>query len=312
MHCQTADGRQRTADQLRSLLSAVCFLVSAVCCLLSACANSSETRELAPRTVEVRGELAASRSAALVAPFEATITRVAVREGATVQAGDVLVELANPEVDHNLAVARAQRKWAERKPEPAPPMNEASAIADRKKARRDRYRKLYETRDVTLQELEDAENDYSAALRDLQAARVAPPPNPIDLERAIADEKFAEQRQQALVIRAPLTGVVTKLDAAEGREVSAREAIAEVTAMGDLEARAEVDPDLLRVIRPGMSVEVRIMTVPPKVVLDKIAYVVPFRSGQQGERHAAVVVNIANSDASLQPGTPVMLTVKTQ
>jgi multidrug efflux pump subunit AcrA (membrane-fusion protein) len=290
---------------MRTLISAMALLA------LQACANSSETRELAPRTVEVRGELAASRSAALVAPFEATITRVAVREGATVQAGDVLVELANAEVDHNLAVARAQRKWAERKLAPAPPMNEGSAIADRKKARRDRYRKLYETRDVTLQELEDAENDYSAALRDLQGARVAPP-NAIELERAIADEKFAEQRQQALVIRAPLAGVVTKLDAAEGREVSAREAIAEVTAMGDLEARAEVDPDLLRVIRPGMSVEVRIMTVPPKVVLDKVAYVVPFRSGQQGERHAAVVVNIANSDASLQPGTPVMLTIKTK
>jgi len=54
------------------------------------------------------------------------------------------------------------------------------------------------------------------------------------------------------------------------------------------------------------------MTVPPKVVLDKVAYVVPFRSGQQGERHAAVVVNIANSDASLQPGTPVMLTIGTK
>jgi len=84
------------------------------------------------------------------------------------------------------------------------------------------------------------------------------------------------------------------------------------TAMGNLEARAEVDPDLLRVIRPGMNVEVRIMTVPPKVILDKVAYVVPFRSGQQGERRASVVVNIANNDASLQPGTPVMMTIKTQ
>jgi len=103
---------------------------------------------------------------------------------------------------------------------------------------------------------------------------------------------------------------VTKLDAAEGRQVGAREAIAEVTAMSNLEARAEVEPDLLRVIRAGMSVEVRIMTVPPKVILDKVAYVVPYRSGQQ-ERRAAVVVNIANGDSALQPGTPVMMTIKT-
>jgi len=291
----------RTATLAMALLSA----------LLNACANSSETRELAPRTVEVRGELAASRSAMLVAPFGATIKRVAVREGAAVNAGDVLVELTNPEIDHNLAVARAQREWAQRKVDPSPATSAASAIADRKKAKRDRYRLLFKTRDVTLQELEEAENEYSAALRDLATLRT-PRVADIEIERAIADEKLAKERQQSLVLRAPLAGVVTKLEAAEGQEVGGRDTIAEVTAMGDLEARAEVDPDLLRVIRPGMNVEVRVMTVPPKVILDKVAYLVPYRSPQQGERRASVVVKIANSDASLQPGTPVMLTIKTQ
>jgi HlyD family secretion protein len=307
MSCQTAGSGQRTANTVIAVLSAVC-------CLLSACANTPESRELAPRTVEIRGELVASRSASLVAPFEATVTRVAAREGVAVNAGDVLVELTNPEVEHNLAVAHAQREWAERKEEPPPASRETSAIVARKKAKRDRYRALYATRDVTLQELEDAENDYSAALRDLGTTAARNPQlSRIELERAVADEKLAEQRQQSLVIRAPIAGVVTKLDVAEGRAVGAREPIAEVTAMGDLEARAEVDPDLLRVIRAGMNVEVRIMTVPPKVILDKVAYVVPYRSGQQqGERRATVVVNIANSDAALQPGTPVMLTVKTQ
>jgi len=283
----------------------------ALLALLQACANSPETSELAPRTVEVRGELAASRSASLAAPFDATVKRVAIREGATVQAGDVLVELTNPEVEHNVAVARAQREWAERKVHDVPATAESSAIAARKKARRDRYRELYKTHDVTLAELEDAENDYSAALRDLGNLRASPLPR-IEVERAAADEKLAEQRQQSLVIRAPIGGVVTKLDAAEGHQVAPREALAEVTAMGELEARAEVDPDLLRVVRAGMSAEVRIMTVPPKVILDKVSYVVPYRSGQPGERRAAIVVHIANSDASLQPGTPVTMTIKTQ
>jgi multidrug resistance efflux pump len=279
--------------------------------LSQACANSPETRELAPRTVEARGELAASRSAALVAPFEGTIKRVAVREGAAVQAGDVLVELTNAEVEHNVAVAKAQREWAQRKAAPAPGLAQLSAIAERKKARRDRYRALYKTHDVTLQELEDAENDYANTLRELANLRTERV-SQVEIDRAIADEKLAEQRQESMVIRAPIAGVVTRLDVAEGRQVSAHDPIAEVIAMADLEARAEVDPDLLRVVRPGMNVEVRIMTVPPKVILDKVSYVVPFRSGQQGERHAAIVVKVANGDASLQPGTPVMLTIKTQ
>src|SRR6185369_145096 len=159
----------------------------ALLALFARCANSPEARELAPRTVEVRGELVASRSASLVAPFSATVKRVAVREGATVQPGDLLVELANAEVEHDVAVARAQREWAERKLHDVPPTSEASAIAARKKARRDRYRELFKTHDVTLQELEDAENDYSASLRELGTLRASPSAQ-IELERAIADE----------------------------------------------------------------------------------------------------------------------------
>lgn len=300
MKSRTADGGKRTAGLFGGLLSAVC-------CLLSACANSPETRELAPRTVEIRGELRASQSATLVAPFDATVKHVTIREGAHVHAGDLLVELTNAEVEHNLAVARAQREWTQQKRVANPARAHASAIAERKKAKRDRYRALYATHDVTLQELEDAENDYSAALRDLTNL-ASPAVAQFEIDRAIADEKLAEQRQQSLALHAPIDGVVTRLDAAEGRDVAPRESLAEITAMGTLEARAEVEPDLLRVIRPGMNVEVRIMTVPPKVILDKVAYVVPFRA----DRKAAVVVNLANSDASLQPGTPVMLTIKTQ
>jgi multidrug resistance efflux pump len=287
------------------LLSAVCCLLSALG-LLSACANSPETRELAPRTVEARGELAASQSATLVAPFDATVKHVAVREGAHVHAGDLLLELTNAEVEHNLAVAHAQREWTQQKRAVNPARAQASAIAGRKKAKRDRYRALYATHDVTLQELEDAENDYSGALRDLASAASVPVAQ-FEIERAIADEKLAGQRQESLALHAPIDGIVTKLDAVDGRAVAPRESLAEITAMGNLEARAEVEPDLLRVIRPGMSVEVRIMTVPPKVILDKVAYIVPYRA----DRKAAVVVNLANSDASLQPGTPVMLTIRT-
>jgi len=282
----------------------------AAAALLCACANSPETRELAPRTVEIRGELVASRSATLIAPFDATVKHVSVREGAPVHAGDLLVELSNAEVEHNVAVARAQVQWAQAQQKPAanPGVAHASAIAERKKAKRDRYRALYATHDITLQELEDAENDYSAALRDLGNMTAAPRTSNVELERARADETLAGERQQSLVLHAPIDGVVTRLDATDGRSVAPREVLAEITALGNLEARAEVDPDLLRVIRPGLSAEVRIMTVPPKVILDKVAYVVPYRA----DHRASVVVNIANIDASLQPGTPVMLTIRTQ
>jgi multidrug resistance efflux pump len=299
--------------------------VSVLALTFLSCANSGETRALEPRSIEMKGELTATRSVALNAPFDCTVTHVNVREGATVREGDVLLELTNPEVDRNLAVARAQRLYAEQKlsaprtrDEAGGGIAEAAAIVERKKAKRDRYRALFATRDVTLQDLEEAENEYSAAQRDLAAMRVArvPAAEPriaeVELERARADERMALERQRSLVVRAPISGVVTRLDAVEGRELSPREPLAEVTAVANLEARAEIDPDLLRVIRPGLPVEVKILTVPPKVFLEKVAYVVPFRAGQQGERRSVVVVNITNPDGTLQPGTPALLTIRTQ
>jgi multidrug resistance efflux pump len=312
-------------SQRVTLLAALFFL--------AACANRSEPRELAPREVELRGELAASRTVALNAPFDGTIRKVGVREGQAVHAGDVLLELSNAEVERNLAVARTEREYAERRlaatretPHVAASDNSgiaaAAAIVERKKAKRDRYRALFQTRDVTLQDLENAEDEYSAAVRDLanlrnaqQAPSAATSPRlaEIEVEKAKADEALAQARLQSLQIRAPIDGVVTRLDAVEGRDVSGHDALAEVTALGSLDARAEVDPDLLRVVRAGMPVEVKLMTVPPRVVLDKIAYVVPFRSGQQqGERRSVVVVHITNPDGALQPGTPAVLTVRTQ
>jgi len=294
-------------------------VVLAVMLFAQACANTPEPRELTPHTVEMRGELVASRSVTLSAPFDGTVKRLVVREGDVVHEGDELLELTNPELDHNVAIARAQRELAERRMIASPDdvaITEAAAIAKRKKGKRDRYRALYATHDVTLQEVEEAENEYSAALRDLAAMRASNSGNPriaaIEAERARAEEKLSEERMRSMTLRAPIEGTVTRLEAMEGREASARAPLVEVTSMSALEARADVDPDLLRVIRPGMSVEARIMTVPPRVMLDKVAYVVPFRQGQQGERHATVVVNIPNPDHSLQPGTPVVLTVKTQ
>jgi len=123
---------------------------------------------------------------------------------------------------------------------------------------------------------------------------------------------LAESRQKTLTVRAPMAGVVTRLAAVEGHTAGARDPLAEVMALSSLDVRAEVAPDLLRIARPGTPVEVKVLSVPPRVFLDKIAYVVPSRPNAQGEPRAAIVATIANPDGALQPGTPATLTIHTQ
>jgi multidrug resistance efflux pump len=295
-------------------------MVVALVALSCAC-GSRRSEPLAPRTVDLRGELVASKTALIAAAFEGTVRRVRVRPGDSVGTGDVLVELASKDLDTNLAVARAQREWAEeKKPSVAPDASagreEAVAAAARAGAKRDRYRALFASRDITAQELEVAEGEYAAAAQALENLRAGvrganPQLARIEIEKARAEEALAADRVQEMTLRAPHAGVVTRLDAVEGRRVPAREPLAEVSDTSALEARAPVDPDLLRVVHAGMSAEVSILALPPRVLADRIAYIVPAGSAPQGERRAVVVVNVANPDRSLQPGTPVTLRVKT-
>ena len=290
-----------------------------------ACADRSESGTLAPHSVDLKAEVTASRVASVTAPFEATVRRVAVREGQSVNAGDVLLELSNPEVERNVEVARAQTEYAEARLRAAgqpTPHKSAEAAAMRivalKKSKLERYQSLFTTHDVSLQEVEDAENEYAAATRDLINIRNAAPAAPqtriaeIELQRARADERLAESRLQTLIVRAPIAGVVTRLSATEGRDAAARDPLAEVTALSLLDVRADVAPDLLRLAPPGTPVEIKVLSVPPRVFLDKVAYVVPSRPNAQGEARAAIVATIANPDGALQPGTPATITIHTQ
>src|SRR6187397_219629 len=119
------------------------IMVLALVALSCAC-GPRRTEPLAPRMVEMSGELVASRTASIVAAFEGTVRRVRVRRGDGVRAGDVLVELTSQELDANLAAARARREWAEGKMSVAPDatagVEEAAAAAARAGAKRERYR----------------------------------------------------------------------------------------------------------------------------------------------------------------------------
>lgn len=174
--------------------------LSALAVIAAACADGYESGTLAPHAIDLKAEVTASRVASVTAPFEATVRRIAVREGQSVNAGDVLLDLANPEVERNVDVARAQREYAEaRLHAAARPVEHRSAetaamrIVALEKSKLDRYKALLPAHDVTLQEVEDAENEYAAAMRDLINIQNAAPAAPqtrvaeIELERARAD-----------------------------------------------------------------------------------------------------------------------------
>jgi multidrug resistance efflux pump len=237
--------------------------------------------------------------------------------------GEVVMTLDNPSVDRDLAYARAQARAAELRlrdrgvatsAPSAEGENAAAEILHNKEQKLDRYKKLLATGDVSRQELLDVETEVAAARRDWLAEKerrqtVAPSTDPgmtqAELDRARADQKFAEYRKSLLSIVAPAAGVL-HLRMHEGDDVFTRDPVAEVRDATSARVQAQVAPELLRYVRVGQMADVKVMTIPPRSFREPIANV--SEAGADGG--SAIVVKVPNPDRMMQPGTPAVITLQ--
>ena len=296
--------------------------------LVARCNEQQDAVAAGVPELELRGEVGNADTAAAITSIDGRVATLAIREGSLVQAGAVIATLSNATIDRDVAFARAQVAVAEQRLREAShprrsssvkidPQREraAAAILANREAKRDRYRELYKTHDVSKQELEDAENEYSAAQRDWLAERErATPPPPaaqadvgllqLELEKARAEQAAAEDRKTLLTVIAPMSGTVTRMNARIGESVFPRDTIAEITDNTKAQVRAPIAPELLRYIRTGMPLQVKIFTVPPRRFTAPVRAIVPGNSG------ATIVIDLPNPDRVLQPGQQAVITVK--
>jgi multidrug resistance efflux pump len=281
---------------------------------LTACHEQQEASAADIPKLEMKAMVAKPLTASVTAPLDGRVQSLAVREGAVVKAGDVLLTLVNPAVDRDLAYAHAQLAVAEYRLHHAGGVPHASdepsqEILRNRKAKLARYEALFRTHDVSLDELENAQNELAAAMRDA-AAGAALPSDPtllqLDAEKARAEEALAADRKKLLTVVAPIAGVITRIVTAEGEGVFPRDPLLEIANTATLEVRGAVAPELLRYVRPGLPVEVKIFTVPPRRFIETIRNVLPATD----DAGAALVVSVPNPDGALQPGTPALITVR--
>lgn len=243
------------------------------------------------------------------------------------QAGAVVATLSNPGIDRDIAYAKAQVAVAEQKLRDARrPIAQTLILGDagarerasaeilkNAEARRDRYRQLFATHDISKQELEDAESAYAAALRDWLVERerasqkVVQTDNSVlqlELERAKAELAFASERRVLLEVKAPISGVVTRVSARPGESIFPRDAVVEIANTTRVEVRGTIAPELTRYVRAGMPVETKVFTVPPR------RFTVPIKNVLPGNGGATLIVELPNPDGVLQAGQTAVVTVK--
>jgi multidrug resistance efflux pump len=310
---------------LRAITTGICV---AACLLFVRCDDEREAVAADVPKVEIRAQVSSAQTATAFASVDGRVATLDVTVGATVQPGQLIATLTNASLDRDLAHARAQVALAEQRLRDARRpiatslvLGDAGAreratkeILERRQAKRDRYRELYKTRDVSRQELEDAENDYAMALRDYlgekerASVKVAPPPDTtllqLELEKAKSEEAFVSERKSLLRVTAPIGGVVAKVHTRAGDTIFGRDPVAEIANNAIVDVRGTIAPELTRYVRAGMPVEVKVFTVPPR------KFTVPVKAVVPGPAGATLVVDLPNPDGVLQAGQQAVITVK--
>lgn len=307
------------AERRRWRLLPVALLAIALC---ARCDNDAAATAGTPSKIEIKASIVPSPVTVVEAEVDGRI-RTIVNEGTPVAAGDVLVTLSNPGIDRDLAHARAQIAAAELRLAAASatssPRNDsrvraAATIMKNKGAKVERYRALFARRDISEQELREAENELAAAERDWLnerersafTTRADPDLLRLDLEKARADHLAASERQQALTLRAPVAGRVTRLFKRVNQPVYTREPLVELADTANAEIRAELAPELLRYVKAGSMVDVRVLSVPARRFRRPIARL------DRGTPNSApsLVVTVPNPDNALTAGLPATITIE--
>ncbi|HEX6087969.1 MAG TPA: efflux RND transporter periplasmic adaptor subunit [Thermoanaerobaculia bacterium] len=294
---------------------------------LARCSEKPDAAAAEPPQLEVRAAVAPAQTAAAISSIDGRIASLLVTEGAAVQAGATIATLTNAGIDRDIAYAKAQVAVAEQRLRDARrPIAQTLILGDsgarerasaeilkNAEAKRDRYRDLFATHDISKQELEDAESGYAAALRDWLVERERASQKVIqtdtsilqlELERAKAELAFASERRALLEVKAPISGVVTRVAVRLGESIFPRDPIVQIANTTNVEVRGLIAPELTRYARAGMPVEVKIFTVPPR------RFTVPIKNVLPGNGGATLVVEVPNPDGVLQEGQTAVVTVK--
>jgi RND family efflux transporter MFP subunit len=164
-----------------------------------------------PDEIEAPGTVASATTAQVAARVMGTVTSVAVREGDTVRAGQVLVTLDERELSERRSAARAAvGEAAHAKEEVASGVAAAQAQADVMGKTYERYVMLRDKKSVSPQEFDEVQAKQRAAQEGLAAAKAKQQQVASMGERAQAELRAMETVAGYARVTAPFSGVVVR------------------------------------------------------------------------------------------------------
>lgn len=222
------------------------------------------------------GFVVALRMVRVFSKYEGEIASVRVRIGDYVDAGQIIARVKDVSADFSLEQAKTDRDAAK--------LVLDGKILEFKQAAnaRQRVEALSAKRIVSIQSVEESQTARDSALNAVDQARQS-------YARAQLGVRIAQEHVDALTVRAPISGTVTRLDAHVGNRVLARvdsikenESLLTITDTKSLVIEADVAETNLGELRSGLRGEAVLDGFPDKPFPIEILQLWPIASAEKG------------------------------
>ena len=226
-----------------------------------------------PRWLPVSGTMQPVRQATVKAKVSGDVRQLTVREGDSVQAGQILVRVDTADLDARVLERQGQLQSARAQ----------LALAEKTNAMN---QKLLKQNFISQNASDSAESSLEVAKGNLQAAQ--------------AQLRVAQNALKDSVATAPLSGIVAKRHVQPGEKVAFDTPLVTVVDLKDMELQAAVPSGDIPELKPGMTVDLAVDGFADRKFTGRIERINP--STEAGTRAILVFVGIPNETQALRGG----------
>ena len=226
-----------------------------------------------PRWLPVSGTMQPVRQATVKAKVSGDVRQITVREGDSVQAGQMLVRVDTADLDARVLERQGQLQSARAQ----------LALAEKTNAMN---QKLLKQNFISQNASDNAESSLEVAKGNLQAAQ--------------AQLRVAQNALKDSVATAPLSGIVAKRHVQPGEKVAFDSPLVTVVDLKDMELQAAVPSSDIPELKPGMTVDLVVDGFTDRKFTGRIERINP--STEAGTRAILVFVGIPNEAQALRGG----------
>lgn len=271
------------------------------------------------------GSVVSEREATLSFQAGGQLAHLAVQEGGTAHAGEVVARLDDVEPQAQVMLAEANLHAAQAQLQRAKlslPLEDAQVRAEITQSQASlenaaityrRWQDLYAKGAVARQQVEDAQMRYDMAKSRYEAAMAAVTRNAAKRQEIAAAEAIVKQMEASLkmarirmdqtILRAPFTGLVTRTLVNVGEFVGIGKPIAHLVDPTSLYVKAVVDEADALKVRVGQHAWVTMDVFQGKRLAGRVAEISPvISSARQESRTSEVKIQLDDSSLSLKPG----------